>query len=286
MKILFIGDIVGKPGREAIRLLLPKLKKKYNVDLSIANGENAAGGSGITPKIAQELFSFGLDMLTSGDHIWKRKEILETLDSETRILRPANYPKGAIGRGYGTVKTKKGDTAGVINLEGRVFMSTLDCPFKRAKEALEELKEKTRVILVDIHAEATSEKVAMGWFLDGMVSAVVGTHTHVQTADERILPGGTAYITDLGMTGPYDSVIGRRPEQILARFLTQMPVRFEMASDNVQLAGVVLDIDETTGKARGIERVQEKLTENRKQKTDNRRQRTGKSEFGLPISAF
>jgi len=259
MRILFIGDIVGKPGREALRLLLPGLVKKYKVDFAIANAENAAGGSGITPRIAEELFGFGLNMLISGDHIWKRKEVLEILDSEMRILRPANYPPGSPGRGYGTIKTKKGKTLGVINLEGRVFMSTLDCPFKCAKAAIEELKEKTPVILVDIHAEATSEKIAMGWFLDGMVSAVLGTHTHVQTADEKILPGGTAYITDLGMTGPYDSVIGRKVEQILARFLTQMPVRFEMAQDNVQLHGVVLDIDEKTGKATSIERVQEKL---------------------------
>ncbi len=259
MRILFIGDIVGKPGREALRLLLPQLAKKYKVDLSIANAENAAGGSGITPRIAEELFGFGLNMLTSGDHIWKRKEVLEILDSEMRILRPANYPPGSPGRGCGSIETKKGKTLGVINLEGRVFMSTLDCPFKCARAAIEELKEKTPVILVDIHAEATSEKIAMGWFLDGMVSAVLGTHTHVQTADERILPGGTAYITDLGMTGPYDSVIGRKVEQILARFLTQMPVRFEMAQDNVQLHGVVLDIDEKTGKATSIERIQEKL---------------------------
>ena len=259
MKILFIGDIVGKPGREAIHILLPRLVKTYKVDLSIANAENAAGGSGLTPKLVEELFSFGLDILTSGDHIWKRKEILEVIDSELRVFRPENYPKGAPGRGYGLIQTKKGKTVGVINLEGRVFMSAIECPFKCAKEAVEELKQKTRVILVDMHAEASSEKIALGWFLDGLVSAVLGTHTHVQTADERILPGGTAYITDLGMTGPYDSVIGRKVEQILARFLTQMPVRFEMASENVQLHGVLLDIDEETGKARSIERVQEKL---------------------------
>lgn len=259
MRILFIGDIVGKPGREAVRILLPQLVKKYKIDFSIANAENAAGGSGITPGLAEELFSFGLNMLTSGDHIWKKKEVLEIIDSETRILRPANYPQGSPGRGYAVIETKGGQSLGVINLEGRVFMSTLDCPFKCAQAAIEEIKEKTRVILVDIHAEASSEKVALGWFLDGTVSAVLGTHTHVQTADERILPGGTAYITDLGMTGPYDSVIGRKVEQILARFLTQMPVRFEMASENVQLHGVVLDIDEETGKARSIERIQEKL---------------------------
>jgi len=198
-------------------------------------------------------------MLTTGDHIWKRKEVLEILDQDQRVLRPENYPQGAPGRGYGVIKTKKGCTAGVINLEGRVFMSSLDCPFKAARAAVEEIKQKTKVILVDMHAEATSEKVALGWFLDGMVSAVLGTHTHVQTADERILPGGSAYITDLGMTGPCDSVIGRKAEQIIVRFLTQMPMRFEMASENVQLQGAILDIDETTGKARSIERIKEKL---------------------------
>ena len=259
MRILFIGDIVGKPGREAVRILLPELKKKYRLDLCIANAENVAGGSGITPRLAEELFSYGLNMLTSGDHIWKRKEVLEILDSEMRILRPANYPAESPGRGYGIIETKKGQKVGVINLEGRVFMSSLSCPFKCAQEAARQIKEKTQIILVDFHAEATSEKIALGWFLDGMVSAVLGTHTHVQTADERILPGGTAYITDLGMTGPYDSVIGRKVEQILARFLTQMPVRFEMASENVQLHGVVLEIDDKTGKAKSITRIQEKL---------------------------
>ena len=260
MRILFIGDIVGKPGREAIRLLLPQLVKKHKIDLSIANAENAAGGSGVTPALCDELFRFGLDMLTSGDHIWKKNEVLEIIDSEMRILRPANYPAGAPGRGWGIVKTKKGQQkVGVLNLEGRVFMSSLECPFKCAEAAIKELRLQTPVILVDIHAEATSEKIALGWFLDGKVSAVLGTHTHVQTADEKVLPGGSAYITDLGMTGPYDSVIGRKVEQILERFLTQRPMRFEMARDNVQLHGVVLDVDEQSGKARSILRIQEKL---------------------------
>jgi metallophosphoesterase (TIGR00282 family) len=261
MKILFLGDIVGKPGREAIRILLPGLKKKYKLDLCIANAENAAGGSGLTPRLTEELLDSGLNMLTSGDHIWKKKEILEILDSEMRILRPANYPPDNPGKGYGVIKTKKGHPVGVINVEGRVFMSNLDCPFKCCMDAIEELKKQTRIILVDIHAEASSEKIALGWFLDGKVSAVMGTHTHVQTADERILPGGTAYITDLGMSGPYDSVIGRNVEQVLSRFLRQTPARFEMAKDNVQLHGVVLDIDEKTGKARSIKRIQEKLSE-------------------------
>lgn len=261
MKVLFIGDIVGSPGRAAIRLLLPKLKKRHKIDLSVANAENAAGGSGLTPRLAQELLGSGLDILTSGDHIWKRREILEVLDAEMRILRPANYPKGSPGRGYGVFKTTKGVAVAVINLEGRVFMSSLDCPFKRAEEIIAEVKDEAKVILVDMHAEATSEKIALGWFLDGRASAVLGTHTHIQTADQRILTKGTAYITDLGMAGPYDSVIGRKIEQILARFLTQMPVRFEMAKDNVQMHGVVLDIDEKTGRARSIERIQEKLEE-------------------------
>jgi len=259
MKILFIGDIVGRPGRDAIRVLLPGLKDKHSLDLAIANAENAAGGSGVTPAIADELFGYGLDALTSGDHIWKKKEVLELFDRKLPVLRPANYPAGSPGSGHCIVKTSKAASVGIINLEGRVFMSNLDCPFKRAKELIEELKKKTKVIIVDIHAEATSEKVALGWFLDGLVTAVVGTHTHIQTADEKILPRGTAYITDVGMCGPYHSVIGRKIEQILVRFLTQMPTRFEMASEDVQLHGVILDIDEKTGKAKGIERIQEKL---------------------------
>jgi len=261
MKILFIGDIVGSPGRQAIRELVPELTKRHKLDLCIANAENAAGGSGITPQIAEELFSYGLHMLTSGDHIWNRKEILEMLDSDGRILRPANYPPGVPGSGSGLCKTRDGRAVGVINVEGRVFMhSSLECPFKYAQAAAAELKKSTAVILVDIHAEATSEKIALGWYLDGSVSAVLGTHTHIQTADEKILPQGSAYITDVGMTGPYHSVIGRKTEQILARFLTQMPVRFEMATEDVQLHGAVLDIDEKTGKAVSITRVQEKLT--------------------------
>lgn len=259
MKILMIGDIVGKPGREAVRLLLPKLVKKHKLELCIANAENAAGGSGITPRLAEELFSYGLGVLTSGDHIWKKNELLEILDSEVRLLRPANYPLGSPGKGHTVIKIKSGHKIGVINLEGRVFMSNLACPFRCAESLVEELKQKTNIIVVDMHAEATSEKIALGWFLDGKVSAVLGTHTHVQTADEHILPKGTAYITDLGMVGPYDSVIGRKVDQILERFLTQRPVRFEMARENVQLHGVILDIDENSGKARSITRIQEKL---------------------------
>jgi metallophosphoesterase (TIGR00282 family) len=259
MNILFIGDIVGRPGREAVRILLPELKKEYAIDFVIANAENAAGGSGITLKVAEELFASGIDVLTSGDHIWKKKEIFEIINKEGRILRPVNFPLGSPGNGSGVFKTKKGLNVGVINVNGRVFMEALECPFRTSRKAQEDLSKDTKVIIVDIHAEATSEKVALGWFFDGKVSAVLGTHTHIQTADERILPNGTAYITDVGMTGPYDSVIGRRIKDVLERFLTSIPVRFEVASDNVQLHGVVLDIDEGSGKANSIVRIQKKL---------------------------
>jgi metallophosphoesterase (TIGR00282 family) len=259
MKILFIGDIVGKPGREVVAKLVPELKKEYGLDFVIANAENAAGGSGITARVAEELFSCSLDVLTSGDHIWKKKEIFEIINQEQRILRPLNFPVGAPGSGWGVFKTAKGIKVGVISCLGRVFLEALECPFKTTKQAIEAISKETNIIVVDIHAEATSEKVALGWYLQGQVSAVLGTHTHVQTADERILPLGSAYITDVGMTGPYDSVIGRRVEDVLERFLTSVPVRFEVAQDNIQLAGVVLDIDENTGRARSIVRVQRKM---------------------------
>jgi metallophosphoesterase (TIGR00282 family) len=258
MKILFIGDIVGSPGRQAVKDLLPGLSKEHNLDFVVANAENAAGGSGITPRVAQELFSAGVDVLTSGDHIWKKRDVFEIIDQEEKILRPLNFPGQAPGRGAGVFK-KKGKTIGVINIQGRVFMEALECPFRSARQAREELAKETKVLLLDIHAEATSEKIAMGWYLDGLVSAVVGTHTHIQTADERILPGGTAYITDTGMTGPYDSVIGRQTQDVLQRFLTCVPTRFEVATENVQLHGVLLDIDEDTGRARNITRIQKKL---------------------------
>lgn len=259
MNLLFIGDIVGSPGRDAVGKLLPELKKEYSLDFSIANAENAAGGSGITLKVAQELFAAGLDVLTSGDHIWKKKEIFEFINQEERILRPLNFPLGVAGRGFGLFKAKNGIGVGVININGRVFMEALECPFRTARAAQEELSKEAKIIIVDMHAEATSEKVALGWYLDGKVSAVLGTHTHIQTADEKILPNGTAYITDVGMTGPYDSVIGRRVEDVLERFLTSVPVRFEVADGNVQLHAVVLDIDEKTGKASSILRIQRKL---------------------------
>lgn len=260
MKILLIGDIVGKPGRRAVSELVPRLKKEEGITCVIGNGENAAGGSGITPEIADDLFKSGIDCITSGDHIWKRSQIYERLREDTRILRPANFPEGTPGQGSTVINVSNAGPIGVINLTGRVFMPYhFDCPFKTADREIERLLPSTRVIIVDIHAEATSEKIALGWYLDGRVTAVFGTHTHIQTADERILPSGTAYITDLGMVGPYDSVLGRRYDQIINRFLTQMPTKFELAEDNIQLHGAILEVDTKTGKALSIERVQKKL---------------------------
>ena len=261
VKILFIGDIVGEPGRRAVEKLLPKIKKREGVEFVVANAENVAGGSGVTPALADELFDHGVDVLTSGDHIWKRKEIIEKLDSDRRLLRPANYPAGVPGFGATVVASESGIEVGVVNLLGRVFMQPVECPFRVVKEEIGRMKSKTRIIIVDIHAEATSEKIALGWYLDGLVSAIVGTHTHVQTADEKILPGGTAFIADAGMTGPFDGVIGRKKEQILTRFITALPTRFEMAEGDIQLHGAVIDIDDKTGKADSIKRIQEKLAE-------------------------
>jgi 2',3'-cyclic-nucleotide 2'-phosphodiesterase len=259
MNILFIGDVVGSPGREAVRQIVPLLQKEYSLDFVIANAENAAGGSGITAKVAQELFSSGVSVLTAGDHIWKKPEIFQLLDQEPRIVRPLNFPLGAPGKGASLFTTAQGVSIGVISILGRVFMDALECPFRTCKQAREELAQKARVIIVDVHAEATSEKIALGWFLDGSVSAIIGTHTHIQTADEKILPGGSAYITDAGMTGPYHSVIGRRIEDVLDRFITAIPVRFEVAKDDVQLHGVVVSVDENTGIAQSITRVQRRV---------------------------
>lgn len=259
MKILFIGDIVGSPGRQAVKELLPCLKKEFRLDFTVANAENAAGGSGITPRVAEELFAAGVDVLTSGDHIWKKREIFEIIEQEKRVLRPLNFPPGVPGRGQEVFTTDKGQKIGVVNLNGRVFMEPLECPFRSAAQAVDGLLKETRVILVDIHAEATSEKIALGWYLDGRASAVLGTHTHVQTADERILPGGCAYLSDAGMTGPLDSVIGRRVEDVLERFITGVPTRFEVAAENIQLQGAVVDIDDDSGKAKSIVRVQRKI---------------------------
>ncbi|MDP2831011.1 MAG: TIGR00282 family metallophosphoesterase [Candidatus Omnitrophota bacterium] len=259
MKILFIGDIVGSPGREAMQRLLAPLKQELGIDFVIANAENASGGSGITSKVADELFASGADVLTSGDHIWKKPEIFELINREERILRPLNFPSGAPGRGASVFIAQNGVKVGVININGRVFMEALECPFKAALKAAEELSAETKIIIVDIHAEATSEKIALGRYLDGKVSAIFGTHTHIQTADEKILPQGTAYITDVGMTGPYDSVIGRRVEDVLTRFLSSIPVRFQVAEGDNQLHGALVEIEEVTGKARSILKIHKKL---------------------------
>ncbi|MFH2012306.1 MAG: TIGR00282 family metallophosphoesterase [Pseudomonadota bacterium] len=255
MRILFIGDIIGKPGRRAVYGLLDSIKDSYNVDLVVANAENASGGFGITLKITRELLDSGIDLLTSGNHIWDKKEIVEWFSEEKYLLRPANYPTVNPGAGSNIIETPLGEKVGVLNVLGRVFMNNLDCPFKIATEEIEKIKEKTEIILVDIHAEATSEKVAMGWFLDGKVSAVIGTHTHIQTADEKILPKGTAYITDVGMTGAMDSVIGIEKEIVIERFLTQRHQRFKIAKRDVQLNAVLIDIDPQTGKSNNIKRL-------------------------------
>jgi metallophosphoesterase (TIGR00282 family) len=254
VRILFIGDVVGKGGRRAITDLLPRMMKE-GVDFVIANGENVSGGIGITPQYAQILWNQGVNVITTGNHIWRKKEILPLLDHEPCLLRPANYPPGTPGRGSGTYTTAHGGKVGVINLEGRVFMRSLESPFKTAEEHIALLRRETKVIIVDFHAEATSEKVALGWFLDGEVSAVLGTHTHVQTADEKVLPGGTAYITDVGMTGPSESVIGIRKEIAVERFLTLLPNKFEPATGKIELQGVIVDVDEESGRSREIRRV-------------------------------
>ncbi len=261
MKVLFLGDVFGKPGRQAVQRLVPKLIGRHGLDLVVANAENSAAGVGVTPDSADELLAAEVDLLTSGNHIWSKREIGPYLDrAGSRLIRPANYPKGAPGRGRAVVETPDGRKLGVINLEGRVFMKTLDDPFQRAREEVEALKaEGCRCILVDMHCEATSEKNAMGWFLDGQVSAVLGTHTHVQTADQRVLPGGTAFITDVGMCGPWDSIIGVKKELVLERFLTQRPMAFEPARREVHLQGAIVDLDDATGRARSIERVQERV---------------------------
>jgi hypothetical protein len=256
MRILFIGDVVGKPGRDVVRRQIPRIKKEENISAVIVNGENAAGGSGLTEKVVRGFFDAAVDIITSGDHIWKKREIYSFLDQTDRLIRPLNYPLGAPGRGYTVIGLSSGIKLGVINLIGRVFMDAVDCPFHAVGKAVREISKETPVIIVDMHAEATSEKVAMGWFLDGKVSAVLGTHTHVQTADEKILPAGTAYITDCGMTGPFDSVIGRVKENIIERFFTQLPTRFEVADKGLEAHGVIIDIDSETGKARDIKRVQ------------------------------
>jgi 2',3'-cyclic-nucleotide 2'-phosphodiesterase len=255
VKLLFIGDIIGKPGREALSRELHRLVDRHRVDLVIANGENAAGGFGLTAETAQELFKCGVQMLTSGNHIWDKKDALEYIKREERIVRPANYPEGTPGRGATIVRTPGGVKVGILNLEGRVFMNNLDCPFRCADREIAKLKEETPIIFVDFHAEATSEKVSLGWHLDGRVSAVIGTHTHVQTADERILTAGTAYLTDAGMTGSFDSVIGVRKEDAIEKFITQRPAKFEVAKKDIRINAVVIEIDEKSGLALSIERI-------------------------------
>lgn len=254
MNLLFIGDVVGRPGRRAVAQWLPALRRELDADFVVANGENSAGGFGVTPQTFEELTAAGADVVTGGNHIWHTREAAALLDGEPRILRPANYPAGAPGRGAGVFPAGRA-RIGVLNLEGRVFMEPLASPFECAREEVERLRAETRVILIDMHAEATSEKAALAWHVDGRVSAVVGTHTHVQTADERVLPGGTAFITDAGMTGPRDSVIGMSREIVLQRFLTQLPMRFEVAGGPAQLNGVLIEIDPESGRASAIRRV-------------------------------
>lgn len=255
LTILMIGDVFGEPGRKAVFGLLPRLKAEHGVDFTIANVENAAGGAGVTPGIARAFLDAGLDVLTSGNHIWDKKEIVEFIVKENCLLRPANYPPGTPG--VGAIVLKAGaHKVGVLNLMGRVFMPTVDCPFRTADDELPRLREETPVIVVDMHGEATSEKQAMGWYLAGRASAVLGTHSHVQTADDRILPGGTAYLTDLGMTGPIDSVIGVVKEIIIQRFVSQMPARFEPAKGPNRLHGAVVRVDPETGQALEIRRLQ------------------------------
>lgn len=259
MRILLIGDIVGSPGREAVRRIVPKLRREKDIDFVIANAENVAGGSGITPETVDELLRNKVDVITSGDHVWKKKELYETLSRDKRILRPANYPQSCPGSGMTVISLENEKKIAVINLLGRVFMKPVDCPFIAAEREIEKINRAAKIILVDIHAEATSEKIAMARFLDGRVSAVFGTHTHVQTSDEKIFPQGTAYITDLGMTGPHDSVIGRRIDAVVEHFLTGMPKKFEVADKDVELQGAIVNIDNDSGKALSIERVKEKI---------------------------
>ena len=255
VRILLIGDIVGKPGRTVLKERLGQILQTHRVDLCIANCENAAGGFGVTLEIIDFLEREGVDIFTSGNHVWDKKEIYRIFEVKETVLRPANYPEGVPGKGFTLTKTKSGHHVGILNLAGRTFMESLDCPFRAADKALETLRKSTPLIVVDMHGEATSEKIAMGWYLDGRVSAVLGSHTHVQTADEKILPNGTAYITDVGMTGPIHSVIGMKTEIALTRFLTKIPRKFEPAAGDAQFNAVLVEIDGKTGKGRHIQRI-------------------------------
>ncbi|MCR6096117.1 TIGR00282 family metallophosphoesterase [Salipaludibacillus agaradhaerens] len=254
MKILFIGDVVGSLGRDALKDYLPKLKAKYMPDVTIVNGENAAGGKGLTQKIYHEISETGADVITMGNHTWDKKEIFEFIENAPNLIRPVNFPEGNPGKGYVIHKVGKRKIA-IINAQGRTFLPPIDCPFKALDELVTIIKKETPFIFVDFHAEATSEKLAMGWYLDGRVSAVVGTHTHVQTADERILPEGTAYITDVGMTGPYDGILGMDKDIIIQRFLTNLPARFEVANGREQCNGVFINVDDHSGKAIAVKRI-------------------------------
>lgn len=257
MRLLFLGDVVGRGTRQALRRRLRALRREHELDFVVANGENAAGGKGLDPDSAEELFDAGVDVITSGNHVWQHARLLPLLEHETRIIRPANFPEGNPGRGFTVHTARDGTAVAVVNVIGRVFMGSYDCPFRAADRALAAVRDQAKVVLVDVHAETTSEKVAMGWHLAGRVAAVVGSHTHVQTADERVLPGGTAYLTDAGMCGPVDSVIGMRREEVLKRFLDQMPARFEVAKGPIVVQGAIVDVDPGSGRATAIRRIQE-----------------------------
>lgn len=255
MNILVIGDIVGRPGRTVLAGLVPEIQRKYDISFTIANGENAAGGRGLTRSVMNDILGAGIDVITMGNHVWDNKEILSFIDDEFRLIRPTNYPGPCPGQGYHIYKGGFNKNIAVVNLSGRVFLPPLDCPFQIMDEIMEELTEAADIIIVDFHAEATSEKLALAYYLDGRVQAVLGTHTHIQTADERILPGGTAYISDLGMTGPKESILGMEKELVIQKFLTGRPVRLEVASGQAQLEGVILQIDDDTDQVSAIRRI-------------------------------
>jgi 2',3'-cyclic-nucleotide 2'-phosphodiesterase len=255
MRILFVGDVVGSPGREMVKEYVPKLKEKYRPTITIINGENAAGGKGITAAIYREFLEIGAQAVTLGNHAWDNRDIYDFIDQAKYLVRPANFPEEVPGKGIVYIKVNQEEVA-IINLQGRTFMPSIDCPFKKADELINEARERTPLIFIDFHAEATSEKQAMGWYVNGRVSAVVGTHTHVQTADERILDAGTAYLSDVGMTGPYDGILGVEKDQVIKRFLTNLPVRFEVPkTGRTQLSAVVIDLDKKTGLAKKIQRI-------------------------------
>jgi len=259
MNIMMIGDICGRPGRHTAAHYIPILKAEYNLDLIIANGENSAGGVGITAKVLDELLNMGIDMITTGNHIWDKKEIFDFIDSGRPLIRPANYPPGTPGKGY-LIVTVNNRKVGIVNLSGRTFMPPMDCPFRAINQILSELENLCEIIIIDFHAEATSEKLALGWYLDGKVSCIAGTHTHIQTADERILPQGTAYISDLGMVGPWNSILGVDKETVITKFLTGLPVRFNVAAnDDTIFCGIIIQIDDHSNKANHIIRIQRHL---------------------------